>query len=62
MACGLAVGLGHVLSDGGQPSLTVAHLARSLLGVVVLAAIEGTAIALAFLALGRFLGIRRERA
>jgi HAAS len=61
-ACGLAVGLGHVLTDGGGPSLTVAHLARSLLAVVVLAAIEGVGIAVAFLVLGRFLGIRREPA
>ena len=58
--CGLAVGLGHDLSDGGQASLTVANVARSLLGVAVLAAIEGAVIAVAFLALGRFLGIRRE--
>jgi hypothetical protein len=57
-ACGLAVGAGHIASDGGF-SGNALGAARA---VLLLGAIEGAAVALGFAALGRMLGIRRSRA
>jgi hypothetical protein len=60
--CGLAAGLGHAVTDGGLSVLSVSHLARAVLATLVIAAFEGGAVVLAYLAFGRLLGIRRTRA
>jgi hypothetical protein len=58
LGCGLAVGIGHVVTDGGAAP----HPARTALAVLVLTAIESSAVVLGYLTLGRVLGIRRARA
>jgi len=57
-ACGLAVGFGHIVTDGGF-SGNALDISRAIL---LLAAIEGSAVVLGYLALGGVLGIRRSRA
>lgn len=56
-ACGLAVALAHALSEGGPPPAAV--LWKAALAALLIASIEGAAVVVSFLALGRFLGIRR---
>ncbi len=57
--CGLAAGVGHAITDGGLTALTAGHIARAVAATLVIAAIEGAAVVLAFVAFGRLLGIRR---
>jgi uncharacterized membrane protein len=57
-ACGLAVGVGHVVTDHGG----AIDPARTALAVLVLASVEGAAVVLGYVALGGVLGIRRARA
>jgi len=57
-ACGLAVGVGHIVTDGGFSG----NALRTAGAVLLLAAIEGSAVVLGYAALGRVLGIRRTRA
>jgi hypothetical protein len=56
-ACGLAVGVGHIVTDGGF-SGNAPSAARA---VLLIAAIEGAAVVLGYVALGGLLGIRRTR-
>jgi hypothetical protein len=57
-ACGLAVGVGHIVTDGGFSG----NVLRAAGAILLLAAIEGSAVVLGYVALGRVLGIRRTRA
>jgi hypothetical protein len=51
--------VGHAITDGGLTALTAGHIARAVAATLLIAAIEGTAVVLAFVAFGRLLGIRR---
>ena len=56
-ACGLAVGFGHIVTDGGFSGDAL----RTSRAILLLAAIEGGGVVLGFVALGGVLGIRRSR-
>ena len=57
-ACGLALGVGHIVTDGGFGGNTLGA-ARA---VLLLGAIEGAAVVLGYAALGGLLGLRRAKA
>lgn len=55
-AAGLALAVGHGVSEGGPPSAV--DVPRAILAGLIVMSVETGAILLSFLALGRFLGIR----
>lgn len=56
--CGLALAVGHGVTDGGGPA-SLENARRAVVAGLIIASIEATAVLLAFATFGRLLGIRR---
>ena len=56
LAAGLALGLAHGVGEGGLPP--VHRLPLAVLASLIIATIEGTAVLVSYLTLGRYLGLR----
>jgi hypothetical protein len=55
LGAGLALGLAHAVGEGGLPPLH--RLPLAVLASLIIATIEGTAVLVSYLVLGRYLGV-----